>query len=136
MAKTSRDDPVLARLEKICLSLPGAVLEFPWGCPHFKVGGKIFCGCGEEKGRRGIGFRVTLPEQALLIQDPRFTVASYVGKYGGTNLSLDGRIDWKEVERFVRRSFELVTQGSSRRPPKIPKSKTAPVRKRRGTSNR
>jgi predicted DNA-binding protein (MmcQ/YjbR family) len=96
------------------------------------VEGKIFAGFGEDQGRLGIGFKATLPEQAILIQDPRFAVASYVGRHGWTTLSVEGRLDWVRIESLIRRSYAHIApkrlrEASGGRSPR----KAAPSRPRR-----
>ena len=50
--------------------------------------------------------------QALLLLDPRFFVAPYIGKHGWTSMRTAGRIDWREVEDLVRESFRRVATKS------------------------
>lgn len=57
MAKT---DPALAKMREICLSLPDTKETLTWGQPHFRVGEKIFAGCGEEKESWVIGFKLEM----------------------------------------------------------------------------
>jgi predicted DNA-binding protein (MmcQ/YjbR family) len=42
---------VLDNMREICLALPDTKETLIWGQPHFRVGEKIFAGCGDEKGR-------------------------------------------------------------------------------------
>lgn len=44
----------------ICLSPPETKETLTWGQPHFRVGEKIFAGCGDEKGRTVIGFKLDM----------------------------------------------------------------------------
>ncbi|HYE76531.1 MAG TPA: MmcQ/YjbR family DNA-binding protein [bacterium] len=94
------------RIQQICNSLPGVTEEYPWGEPHWKVAGKIFCGYGDYTGKGPtVGLRLTLDRQEELVgSDPRFEVAPYSGRYGGTTMRLTGKIDWNEVEALIRES--------------------------------
>lgn len=56
----ARTDAVLTRIREICLSLPDTKETITWGKPHFRVGEKIFAGCGEEDGRQVIGFKLQM----------------------------------------------------------------------------
>src|SRR5687768_8488699 len=45
------------------------------GKPHFRVGDKIFAGCGEENGKYSIGFKLEMDHVARIIKIPGFTRA-------------------------------------------------------------
>ena len=51
-------DSQLTRIRRICLSLPDTKETMTWGEPHFRVGGKIFAGYGEEPGKSVISFKL------------------------------------------------------------------------------
>ena len=103
-------DPMHDRLLAITLKLPGAYEDWPWGSIHCKVDGKIFVGWGrDEAGEMCIGIRTTLDKQAILVDsDKRFSIAKYVGKYGGIDMRLDPKPDWNEVEDFIVESYRLI----------------------------
>lgn len=63
---------VLAKVKDICLSLPDTKLTMTWGKPHFRVGEKIFAGCGEEGGKPSIGFKLEMAHAQRILDDPRF----------------------------------------------------------------
>ncbi|HEX6812336.1 MAG TPA: MmcQ/YjbR family DNA-binding protein [Planctomycetota bacterium] len=103
-------DPMHDRLLAITLKLPGAYEDWPWGCLHCKVDGKIFVGWGrDEDGEMCVGLRTTLDKQAILVEsDPRFSIAAYSGKYGGIDMKLGKKPDWAEVEDFIVGSYRIV----------------------------
>lgn len=109
-ARVVAKDPVHDRLLAIVKSLPEAEEDWPWGSIHCKVAGKIFVGWGRgDDGVMSIGIRTTLPEQAMLVAaDPRFTIAKYVGKYGGLDMRLGNRPNWAEVEHFIVESYRII----------------------------
>lgn len=106
MAKDAFHDKLLA----IVLKLPGAVEDRPWGSVHCKVDGKIFVGWGRmDNGEMSVGFRVDVEDQAALVDaDPRFSVAKYVGKYGGVDMHIGKTPDWAELERFIVGSYRII----------------------------
>ena len=100
---------VLDHMRAICLALPDTKETLTWGQPHFRVGEKIFAGCGEEKGR--VVDRVQArqgPRGRDVVKDPRFWRAPYCRPQG---LGLDGRRrrgDWDELRPLVLESYELI----------------------------
>jgi predicted DNA-binding protein (MmcQ/YjbR family) len=103
-------DPQHDRLLAIVKSLPGAHEDWPWGSIHCKVDGKIFAGWGrDEDGIMVLGIRTDLEQQAALVaSDRRFSIAKYVGKYGGIDMKLGPRPDWAEVEHFIVQSYRIM----------------------------
>ena len=110
MAKPS---PVLVKVRAICLSLPDTKETPTWGQPHFRVGEKIFAGCGEEKGRLTIGFKLEMKHAREIVKDSRFSPAPYVGHKGW--VSMDGRkvSDWDELRELILESYELIAPKKS-----------------------
>ena len=103
-------DPFHDRLLAIVLRLPGAYEDRPWGSVHCKVDGKIFVGWGRmDDGDMSVGFRVDKALQGMLVaNDPRFSIAKYVGKYGGVDMRLGRRPDWREIETFIVESYRII----------------------------
>ena len=103
-------DPFHNRLLSIVLKLPGAYEDRPWGSVHCKVDGKIFVGWARlEDGDMSIGIRVDKALQPMLVvNDPRFTIAKYVGKHGGVDMRLGPQPDWREVETLIVESYRLI----------------------------
>ncbi|MEO7330781.1 MAG: MmcQ/YjbR family DNA-binding protein, partial [Minicystis sp.] len=103
-------DPFHDRLLAIVLRLPGAYEDRPWGSVHCKVAGKIFVGWGRhDDGEMQMGFRVDKELQSMLVvSDPRFSIAKYVGQHGGVDMHLGPRPDWEEVENFIVESYRII----------------------------
>ncbi|GII30524.1 MmcQ/YjbR family DNA-binding protein [Planotetraspora mira] len=104
------DEDVMARLRRICLSLPEAV-EKPFGghtAPSFRVRDKLFLMTGEDGGsmtfKAGPGV-----QEALVSADPeRFFVPAYVGAKGWVGARLDVEQDWDEIAGLVEDSYRLI----------------------------
>src|SRR6185436_10695328 len=98
------------RLLSIVKSLPGATEDWPWGSIHCKVDGKIFAGWGrDENGDMILGIRVDKDLQGMLVaSDRRFTIAKYVGKYGGIDMNIGSKPNWDEVEHFIVGSYRII----------------------------
>lgn len=104
----SKIDAVLEKMREICLSLPDTKMTMTWGEPHFRVGEKIFAGCGSKDGSPSVGFKLTLFHQASVIERPEFSIAAYVGKHGWVSMDASGKIDWTEVRSMVLESYGLI----------------------------
>lgn len=104
----AKKQSVLDALRKICLSLPDTTETLTWGTPHFRVNNKIFCGCGEEKGRVAIGFKLEMEHADAIIQDPRFWRAPYVGHKGWVSMDAGSVEDWDEVRPLILESYRLI----------------------------
>jgi predicted DNA-binding protein (MmcQ/YjbR family) len=101
--------PTFKRVEKICLSLPNTKLTMTWGSPHFRVGDKIFAGCGEHEGEWQLGVKTEMALQAALVSsDPRFAIAPYVGKHGWVTFKMGRKPNWGEVETLIVGSYRLI----------------------------
>ncbi len=106
---------VLQRLRAICLALPDTRETLTWGEPHFRVGDKIFAGCGDEQGRLKIGFKLDKEHAAARVQsDPRFTPAPYVGRHGWVSLDAAQVRDWNEVRALITESYRLIAPRAAR----------------------
>jgi predicted DNA-binding protein (MmcQ/YjbR family) len=103
-------DPMHDKLLAIVMRLPEAEEDWPWGSIHCKVAGKIFIGWGRgEDGVMSLGFRTTPALQSMLVaSDPRFSIAKYVGKYGGVDMKIGDRPNWDEIEQFIVESYRII----------------------------
>jgi predicted DNA-binding protein (MmcQ/YjbR family) len=100
---------LLRKMTEICLALPDTKLTMTWGSPHFRVGEKIFAGCGEEKGKASIGFKLEMDHaKSLIASDERFTRAPYVGHKGWVSMDAKHITDWGEVRALVFESYRLI----------------------------
>jgi len=106
--KAAPSKDVLKKLRAICLALPDTRETLSWGSPHFRVGDKIFCGIGDEKGRLAIGFKLEMDHADALIQDPRFWRAPFVGRYGWVSMGVTPKMNWRQLKAFVEESYRLI----------------------------
>jgi predicted DNA-binding protein (MmcQ/YjbR family) len=98
----------LDRLREICLVLPEAhevVIEAWDGEVTFRVRKKVFCFAGSGE---SITIKADLDELEALLGDPRFQLSPFFGRAGWVNMSLAGRVDWREVDELVRTSYVRV----------------------------
>jgi predicted DNA-binding protein (MmcQ/YjbR family) len=123
---------VLVHMRAICLALPDTKETLTWGQPHFRVGEKIFAGCGEEKGRPVIGFKLDMDHADAVIQDPRFWRAPYVGHKGWVSMDASGVHDWSEVRPLVLESYRLIAPKRTVAKLDPPASRPAPSVRRGG----
>lgn len=102
-------EQVLKKLQTICLVLPGTKETLTWGKPHFRVGEKIFCGCGEDRGGPRIGLKMEARESELMMNLPGIEKAPYSRKGDGW-VSIDPRVfdDWDEIDRLLVGSYRLI----------------------------
>ena len=102
-------EEVLAKLRDICLALPRTKETLTWGKPHFRVGEKIFCGCGEDQGRPRLGLKMDSYESHVMMKLPGIEKAPYSRKNDGW-VSIDPNTvdDWDEIERFIIGSYRLI----------------------------
>jgi predicted DNA-binding protein (MmcQ/YjbR family) len=134
MAADAFHDRLLAIVKK----LPEAEEDWPWGSIHCKVAGKIFVGWGrDENGVMCIGIRTTPELQSMLVQsDPRFSIAKYVGKYGGIDMRLGPRPNWAEVEHFIVESYRIIAPKRLVRKLDEPSEGRAPIAKKKASARR
>jgi hypothetical protein len=115
------DDPCLAQLRTVCLSLPAAAEKVSHGRPCFFTK-KIFAVYGAvTKGDTDSGrydesvLILPAPDEAkALLSDARFFVPKYWGPYGWLGFDLSGTdVDWTEVAELVTDSYRMTA------PPKL-----------------
>ena len=122
----ARNDRTLDKLRKICLALPDTKETITWGEPHFRVGDKIFCGYGDEKGKLAIGFKLEMDHAEAIVEDPRFWRAPYVGRYGWVSMDATSIKDWEDVRELILESYRLIAPKKS-----LAKLDGTPSRRRR-----
>ena len=108
-----RAQTVLKMMREICLSLPDSRVTITWGEPHFRVGDKIFAGCGEEGGRLVLGFKLEMEHADAVIHDPRFRRAPYVGHKGWVSMEASGVRSARELRALILESYGLIAPKSS-----------------------
>lgn len=95
-----------------CLAKPGAVQDEPWPGDHaWKVGGKIFAMGGSEK----FSVKSTLDKQAVLVQHPSISVASYVGRFGWVSIHVTDEDTLGLTLDLIDESYEMVATKASKR---------------------
>ena len=102
-------DDVLEKLRTICLEMPQTKETQTWGKPHFRVGEKIFCGCGEDQGRPKIGLKMDKTDAQQMMKIPGIEKAPYSRPNDGW-VSIDPNVFdcWEEIERLISDSFRLI----------------------------
>ena len=113
MAK-STEDPRLARLTKIALSLPEVTRRIGGGHAQFLVRKKSFAYFLNDHHGDGIvavtGKVLPGDNKALAEAQPRrFYLPAYIASKGWVALRLDvGKIDWEEVTELLLGSYQLI----------------------------
>ena len=112
------DDPMLARVREVTLSLPDAAEKVSHGIPAFfttKVfayyGGSEKVDDGYVRHPSSLSVLADASERPALLQDDRCYHPMYVGVSGWVGLDLDADTDWEEVRELVETSYRL-TAGS------------------------
>jgi predicted DNA-binding protein (MmcQ/YjbR family) len=108
MERQGRETNALDRLRAICLALPVTTETITWGHPNFRVGGKIFAAFELHQGRACVCFKTTEPIRLALLEDERYFIPPYSGRFGWVARYLDGRVRWKELEGFLQSSYRRV----------------------------
>ena len=103
----------LAKVRKICLSLPEATEVEAWGAPTFRIG-KIFAMYAQADnhhgdGREGIWVKSPHFTQDLLVrgQPTRYFKPPYVGPQGWTGVYLDANTDWIALTVLLRDAYRI-----------------------------
>lgn len=107
------EDPTFLKVRELCLALPDTKLTMTWGSPHFRVADKIFCGFGNEGGKRVMGVKLELRHAQSVVKEPRFWPAPYVGKHGWVSMDVSQRKGWDEVAALIRESYGLIAPRAS-----------------------
>jgi predicted DNA-binding protein (MmcQ/YjbR family) len=107
-------DPLLARLRRIALQLPGADEKVSHGRPTFytsKVfayyGGSTKVGGGWVQHPRSLLVLPDPTERRALVEEPRCYLPAYLAPSGWIGIDLDDDIDWSEVSELVDASYRL-----------------------------
>ncbi len=90
------------------MGYPEVVETEQFGTPWWKAGKKSFCIYGTDEGGSAISLNLTPEDQAVLIEDPRFSKSRYIGQHGWVSMRLTGRIDWGLVEDLVDSAYRKV----------------------------
>jgi predicted DNA-binding protein (MmcQ/YjbR family) len=101
------EHPALARLRKLCLSLPETSEVDSWGHPNFRAGKRTFVTFEWFRGRPSIAFRLNATEIGPLLRRRQFFITPY-GRGRWISLWADGRISWKIIPELAQRSYRIV----------------------------
>lgn len=116
-----REHPTLAKLSKICLSLPQTVRRDLNDHADFRVRGKVFAYFLNNHHGDGIISVCCKSELGENVdrasrEPERFYLPAYIGHRGWFGLRLDGgAIDWSEVKNLVELSYGLTAPKSLRK---------------------
>lgn len=107
----SDDDPHLADVRRVCLSMPEAVEVEAWGRPTFRAGkGKMFAVFeGADDHPYAVVFKPEPAERPALLQDRRFYQPAYYGPSGWLAIDLTtAKPDWEEFAELMAGSYRQV----------------------------
>lgn len=100
-----KNQKLLAKLRRLCLSLPETTEDTAFGMPVFKAGKKTFCQFNCYHGRPTALFWVGPEGQTALTADARYTIPAYMGHNGWISLGLNKRFDEAEVHELALQSY-------------------------------
>lgn len=103
-------------VEAYILSLPNAVLEYPFGegVAVYKAGGKMFALIAEGKEPLNLSLKCD-PLLAQTLREKYETVLPgyHLNKKHWNTLILTGQLPWKEVQGLIDHSYQLATGNDS-----------------------
>jgi predicted DNA-binding protein (MmcQ/YjbR family) len=96
-------------IKSFCKKLPAVTEDVKWGADLcFCVGAKMFCVTGLEATPVTVAFKVTDEEFEEVSARPGFRPAHYVARYKWVTVEDVKKITKKELEQFIKQSYELV----------------------------
>lgn len=99
-------------VEAYILSLPNAVLEYPFGegVAVYKVGDKMFALISEDKQPVSLSLKCD-PQLSKVLRERYETVMPgyHLNKKHWNTIVLTGQLSWDEVKDLIRHSYDLVT---------------------------
>jgi predicted DNA-binding protein (MmcQ/YjbR family) len=96
-------------IKSICKKLPSVTEDVKWGADLcFCIGSKMFCVTGLDQTPVGVSFKVTDEEFEEVSARPGFRPVDYVARYKWVTVEDVKKIPKKELERFIKQSYELV----------------------------
>jgi predicted DNA-binding protein (MmcQ/YjbR family) len=107
---TSKETP-LARIRRICLTLPHTHEQKAWSAPTFRVHGKMFVMFMDnhhEDSRLAIWCNAPPGVQQLQVaSEPKcFFIPRYVGSRGWVGIRLDMGLDWDVIAQFIKDAYD------------------------------
>ncbi|MDZ7734438.1 MAG: MmcQ/YjbR family DNA-binding protein [Acidimicrobiia bacterium] len=101
-------EEVLGRLRSLCSLLPEVKEVDLLGEPAFRVATNTFAAFEVLDDGHAVTFKLTLDEQATVVEGERFVEASERGEHGWTSARIDRTIDWEHLDELVVASYRLV----------------------------
>jgi len=99
-------------VEEYILSMPNAVLEYPFGedVAVYKTGGHMFALIEESKTPVNLSLKCD-PQLSQVLREKYETVMAgyHLNKRHWNTLVLTGQLPWEEVQALIRHSYQLVT---------------------------
>jgi predicted DNA-binding protein (MmcQ/YjbR family) len=95
----------LARMRKICLSLPETDEGGSFGSPVWRVGKKTFAMLYDYGKGLTVSFWVGIERQGPLEMDPRFTIPAYLGHKGWIALDVSQGVSDRELRDLLVESY-------------------------------
>lgn len=100
-------------VEEYVLSMPNAVLEYPFGenVAVYKVHDKMFALIAEGKEPVNLSLKCD-PQLAIVLREKYETVMPgyHLNKKHWNTIVLSGQIPWEEVQSLIQHSYQLVTE--------------------------
>jgi predicted DNA-binding protein (MmcQ/YjbR family) len=124
-------------LRNLCLGFPGAIEQIQWKDDLlFKVGGKVFAITPFEPARLWLCIKADPEEFFDLIERPGIIPAPYLARAKWIAVESKDALSPSEVERLVRKSYQLVSLKLPRKVREFlsTKSKKAPRKQRKTKS--
>jgi predicted DNA-binding protein (MmcQ/YjbR family) len=127
---SSDDERVLARLRRLCLSLPETTETGSWGHPNFRAGKRTFVTYEWIRGSPTIAFRLS-PAEGRKREQARGFLSTPYGRGQWVSMEAHGRLDWRLVDALILKSYREVAikrmlralQERSRKPRALPANK-------------
>jgi len=117
MKKPAATALTIEQLDALCAALPGATRSIKWEVDLvWSVGGKMFvvyCTLGNERGR--VSFKVDTERFLELSDQPGMMPAPYMARAFWISVAEPERFSSRTLEAHVRRSYDLVRAGLSKR---------------------
>jgi len=98
---------IVRKLRALCMAFPETSEASSWGHPNFRAGRRTFSTFEIVRGRPSIAFRLNAVDVGLLLRRKNFFATPY-GKGCWVSVWVDGRVDWRLVERLLARSYRTV----------------------------
>ena len=102
-------------VEQYVLSMPGAVLDYPFGkeVAVYKVEDKMFALIAEGRDPVRISLKCD-PQLSKVLREKYETVMEgyHLNKKHWNTIILTGQLPWEEIQGFIRHSYDLVAKNS------------------------